>query len=357
MNNFESFKILVINPGSTSTKVSFFIDENEIISKSIVVPIEIVSSKSIWEQYEIREKTILEFLEKDLPNIKFFNAIAGRGGLLRQIEGGTYLVNQKMLIDAKNNLQGEHVSNLGCALAYDLAKKYNCKAYIIDPVSVDEFEPLAFYSGYPEIKRKTLSHALNIHAAAHHIAKEIHKSISETNFIIAHLGGGISIATVKGGQIIDVNDASSDGPFSPDRTGGLPLQQFIEFCFSGKYTQQEIKKMIMGKGGLIAYLGTNSAKEVEERITKGDSYAKEVYEAMAYQISKEIGAMSTVLKGKIDAIILTGGLANSKMLTDWIKERVSFIANVIIVPGENEMLALARGVLRVLRGEEEVKEY
>lgn len=357
MNNIESFKVLVINPGSTSTKVSFFIDERETISKNIIISMDIASSKNVWEQYELRENSIQEFLNNELKDIETFDAIAGRGGLIRPVAGGTYLVNKKMLTDAKKNLQGEHVSNLGCALAYYLAKKYNCKSYIIDPVSVDEFEKLAYYSGHPEIKRKTLSHALNIHAAAHHIAKELHKSISETNFIVAHLGGGISIASVKGGKIIDVNDASSDGPFSPERSGGLPLQPFMKICLSGKYSPDEIKKMIMGKGGLFAYLGTNNAKEVEERITKGDSYAKEIYEAMAYQISKEIGAMSTVLKGKIDAIILTGGLANSKMLIDWIKERASFIANVIIVPGENEMLALARGVLRVLRGEEEVKEY
>ena len=272
-------------------------------------------------------------------------------------KGGTYRVNDKMLEDARANFQGEHPSNLGCALAYEIAKLGGVDAFIVDPVSVDEFEPLARYSGHPLIQRRSLSHALNIHAVARLASEKIGKKLDETNFVIAHLGGGISVCPVKGGKIIDANDASSDGPFSPERTGGLPLQPFISLCFSGKYTEQEIRKMVMGKGGLVAYLGTNNADEVEKRIQNGDEYAREVYEAMAYQIAKEIGAMATVLKGKVDAVVLTGGLANSKMLVDWITERVSFIAPVLVFPGEDEMRALALGVLRVLRGEEQAKEY
>jgi butyrate kinase len=351
------FKILTINPGSTSTKVSYFINEKEVISESIQVPIEITSLRTIWDQYEVREKSILDFIERRKPDLSELDGVAGRGGLLKPVSGGTYLVNEKMMTDARSNFQGEHVANLGCVLAHDLAKKYNSKAYIIDPVSVDEFESLAYYSGHPEIKRKTLAHALSLHTVARLSAQKINKKIEETNFIIAHLGGGITVAPVKGGRIIDVNDASSDGPFSPERTGNLPLQQFAALCFSGKYTLNEMKKFIMGKGGLIAYLGTNNAKEVEDRILKGDEIAKEIYESMAYQISKEIGSMATVLKGRIDAIVLTGGLTKSKMLIDWIRERISFIAPIIILPGDNEMSALAQGVLRVLRGEEEIKEY
>jgi butyrate kinase len=239
----------------------------------------------------------------------------------------------------------------------EIAKEYKCPAFTVDPVSVDEFEPLAYYSGHPEIKRNSLSHVLNIHAAARLAAAECKISLEDSSFIICHMGGGISVAPLRGGRIIDVNDASSDGPFTPERTGGLPLQQFITICISGKYTEQELRKFIMGKGGLVAYLGTNSVEEVEKRITGGDKKAKEVYEAMAYKISKEIGAMATVLKGKVDRIVLTGGIAHSVMLTSWIRERVGFIAPVIIYPGENEMLALSQGALRVLNGEEQAKEY
>jgi butyrate kinase len=230
-------------------------------------------------------------------------------------------------------------------------------AYVVDPVSVSEFEHLAWYSGHPDIRRKSLSHALNIHAIARRAAQRIGKNLDETNLVVAHLGGGISIAPVKAGKIIDANDAISDGPFSPERTGGLPLQQFITVCFSGKYQESEIRSIVMGKGGLFAYLGTTDANDVERRIGNGDPYAVEVYEAMSYQIAKEIGAMATVLKGNLDAIVLTGGLAYSKLLTDWITDRVSFIAKVVLIPGEDEMKSMAEGALRVLRGEEQVMTY
>jgi butyrate kinase len=227
----------------------------------------------------------------------------------------------------------------------------------VDPVSVDEFHPLAYYSGHPDIKRKALSHALSVHAVAYKTASEINKPVEDTKFVVAHLGGGISIAAVKGGKIVDVNDASSDGPFTPERTGGLPLQPFIELCFSGKYSKSEVKKLVMGHGGLKAYLGTSDALKVETKIQSNDEHAIEVYEAMAYQISKEIGAMSAALEGNIDKIILTGGLAKSTMLTDSIIKRVKFIAPVDVSPDENEMLALAKGALRVLNGIEKTKEY
>lgn len=351
-------KILVINPGSTSTKVAIFEDENQVDLKVLRhSPEELSKFKTLWEQFDFRLKIILEFLNENGLRPTDFSAVVGIGGLLRPVKGGTYLVNEKMLEDARNNFQGEHPSNLGCALAYEIAKIGNVEAFTVDPVSVDEFEPLARYSGHPLIQRRSLSHALNIHATARLASEKIGKRYEEANFVVAHLGGGISVCPVKGGKIIDANDASSDGPFSPERTGGLPLQPFITLCFSGKYTEQEIRKLVMGKGGLVAYLGTNDASEIERRIKEGDAYAREVYEAMAYQIAKEIGAMATVLKGDVDAVVLTGGLANSKMLVDWITERVSFIAPVLVFPGEDEMRALAMGALRVLRGEEKAKEY
>ena len=353
--SLEKYKIFVINPGSTSTKISLFNNEEEFVSANLMVPADVVSLKSVWDQYEYREKSILNFLTEQ--KIIDINAIVGRGGLLRPLDGGVYKVNDKMITDAKNNLQGEHVSNIGCYLAFNIAQKYKADAYTVDPVSVDEFNPLAYYSGHPDIKRKALSHALNIHAVAYKTALEINKPIEDTKFVIAHLGGGISIAAVKSGKIVDVNDASSDGPFTPERTGGLPLQPFIELCFSGKYSKGEVKKLIMGQGGLKAYLGTSDALEVETKIKSNDEHSIEVYDAMAYQISKEIGAMSVALEGNIDKIILTGGLAKSTMLMDSIIKRVKFIASVDVFPGENEMLALAKGALRVLNGIEKIKEY
>jgi len=351
----KSHTILIINPGSTSTKIAVSIDGK--ISESEVIPhpaSDLKQFAGIWGQFPYRLKLCQEWAT---TRSKEYSAVVAMGGLLRPLQGGTYLVNDRMLKDSRANLQGEHASNLGCALAFELAAKYKCQSFIIDPVSVDEFEPLAFYSGHPKIKRKCLSHALNIHAAARRGAEELKISLSDSSLIVCHLGGGISIAPVLSGRIIDVNDASSDGPFSPERTGGLPLQQFISLCFSGEYSEDEIRKFVMGKGGIVAYLGTNSVIEVEQRIAQGDKTAKEVYQAMAYQIAKEIGAMATVLNGKINAIIITGGIAKSKMLVDWIKERVGFIAPLIIYPGEDEMLSLSQGALRVLYGEEQYKEY
>ena len=351
-------KVLVVNPGSTSTKVALYENGREVFSEVISHPVdELKKFKGVWEQFDYRLNIVEKFLSEHNVKLNEISAVAGIGGLLKPVEGGVYKVNEAMLKDAKANLQGEHPSNLGCALAYTIAKKAGVEAYTVDPVSVDEFEPLARYSGHPLIERKSLSHALNIHAVARLAAQKLGKKVTESNFVVAHLGGGISVCPVKRGKIIDANDASSDGPFSPERTGGLPLQQFITICFSGKYSESEVRKMVMGKGGLVAYLGTNKADEVEKRIAGGDAKAKEVYEAMAYQIAKEIGAMSTVLKGEVDTIVLTGGLAASKMLVNWITERVKFIAPVMVFPGGDEMRALAEGVFRVLKGEEKAKVY
>jgi len=353
-----SHKILVINPGSTSTKVAVFQDETRLHEQTIVhSPADVQRFSGLWEQFDLRLKAILAFLEKVNVPVCELDAAGGRGGLLKSIPGGTYLVNDAMIADARAGIQGEHASNLGCALAKSLADEAGAAAYVVDPVSVDEFEPLARYSGHPLIQRRALSHTLNIHAVGRMAADKLGVDYSSVNFIIAHLGGGISVCSLKQGRIVDVNDASSSGPFSPERTGDLPLQPFISLCFSGEYTRQAMSKLVMGQGGLMAYLKTTSAEEVEQRIQQGDAFAREVYEAMAYQIAKEIGAMATVVHGDIRAIVLSGGLAKSNMLTGWIIDRVKFIAEVLILPGEFEMEALAVGALRVLRNEERARAY
>jgi butyrate kinase len=351
-------KILVINPGSTSTKVALFENDRLLWQETIEhTPAELKPFSRIWDQLPWRAALIDDLLSAKQVQLGGLAAVVGRGGLLKPVSGGSYLINQRMLEDSEKGVQGEHAANLGCALAAEIAKKGNAPAFVVDPISVDEFEPLARYSGHPQIERRCLSHALNIHAVARYAAEKLGGDFHQSNFVVAHLGGGISVAAVQRGRIIDVNDAASDGPFSPERTGGLPLQPFIGLCFSGRFSEQEIRQQVMGSGGLLAYLGTSSAKEVERRIAEGDQKAKEIYEAMAYQIAKEIGAMATVMNGAVHAIILTGGLAKSEILTGWIRARVKFIAEVLTFAGEFEMAAMAAGVRRVLTGKEETKVY
>jgi len=351
-------KILVINPGSTSTKVALFENENSVYEENISHSNdELKHFATLWDQFDFRKNAILNFLKKNDIPIFSLSAIAGRGGLIRSIPGGTYSINNKMIADAKAGLQGVHAANLACAIAKSIADSAGISAYVVDPISVDEFEPLARYSGHPLIERRALSHTLNIHAAGRMAAEKLNVDYLNSKFIIAHLGGGISICPLKNGRIVDVNDASSSGPFSPERTGDLPLQQFIKLCFSGEYDQNQIKKIVMGEGGLVAYLKTTDAAEVEERIKRKDLQAEKIYQAMAYQIAKEIGAMTTVLNGDVRAIVISGGLAKSQMLMNWITKRVKFIAEVLVMGGEFEMEALANGVLRILLGTEEAKTY
>ncbi len=344
----EHCTILVVNPGSTSTKMALY-EEDRLLSSHTrhhdAKTLERLGG--VWQQFEFRLHQVREWTRALTQHL---SAVVGIGGLFRPVQGGTYRVTNRMLEDARANLQGEHASNLGCAMAHTLAQEFDCEAYVVDPVSVDELEPLSRYSGHPLIQRSSLSHALNIHAAARRAVEEVKIPLSSSSLVIAHLGGGISIAPVKGGRIIDINDASSDGPFSPERTGGLPLQQFITLCFSGTFSEPDVRHLVWGNGGLMAYLGTNSAMEVEERIRRGDETAQEVYEAMAYQIAKEIGAMACALKGKVNAVVLTGGLASSAMLVAWVTDRVRFIAPILVYPGEDEMRTLAAETLAVLRG-------
>ncbi|MBN1479901.1 butyrate kinase [candidate division KSB1 bacterium] len=342
----DSYNILVINPGSTSTKVALYSNDNLVDLQ--IFPVEKKSENSIWSDFDTRLAAVQYFLHD--RRVQHLDAVAGRGGLLKPVRCGTYLVNETMLADARKGVQGQHAANLGCALAYTIAKKYACAAYVVDLVSVDEFAAPARYSGHPLIERRTLSHALSIRASAFKAASLLQKNIEDTHFIVAHMGGGISVAAVKSGRIVDVNDAAGAGPFSPERTGSLPLQQFVDLCFSGKYAKDDIKRMVMGQGGLKAYLGTDNVHHIESRIDSGENNAKEIFDAMIYQIAKEIGGMSCVLHGKVDAIIFTGGVAKSTRVVQELKNRVGFIAPVFTFTEELEMPALALGVLRVLKG-------
>lgn len=354
-----AYRLLIMNPGSTSTKIGVYEDDKEILIETLRHSAEEIGEyPTIVDQFEFRKNVILNVLKEKNFDIKTLSAVVGRGGLLKSIEGGTYAVNDTMLEDLKIGVQGQHASNLGGIIANEIAKELNVPAFIVDPVVVDEMEAVARVSGMPEIERKSIFHALNQKAVAKRYAKENNKDYNELNLIVAHLGGGISVGAHKAGRVVDVNNAlDGEGPFSPERSGGVPVGDLVKLCFSGKYSEAEIKKMITGKGGIVAYLGTNDAKAVDERAAAGDAEAKLIYDAMGYQVAKEIGKCAAVLSGKVDAIILTGGIAYSKNLVNYIKERVEFISQVVVYPGEDEILALAEGGLRVLRGEEAAREY
>ncbi|WP_126993825.1 butyrate kinase [Thermosipho globiformans] len=354
------YRILVINPGSTSTKLAIFEDEKQVASKTLRhTPEELSQFKRLIDQYEFRVNAIEEFLKTLGFEYKDFNAVVGRGGLVRPIPSGTYLVDELMVEELKQAKYGEHASNLGAVIAFEISNKYNIPAYIVDPVVVDEMEKIAKISGHPMFERKSIFHALNQKAVARRAAEELGKKYEETNLIVVHMGGGISIGAHRNGKVIDVNNAlDGDGPFTPERSGTLPLTQLIDLCYSGKYDYDFIKKRIKGKGGLVAYLGTNDAMKVQEMISSGDKKAELVYKAMAYQIAKWIGKMAAALKGEVDAIVLTGGLAyDENYMVKWLKEYTSFIAKVLVYPGGDEEKALAMGALRVLRGEEKARSY
>ena len=353
-------RILVINPGSTSTKLAIFENTRKIVDEVLRHPSEELKKyRRVTDQYEFRKKVIEDFLSRSGYRLEDFSAIVGRGGLLKPIPGGTYLVTEKMLEELRECRNGEHASNLGAILAHELAKGCGIPAYIADPVVVDEMIPEARLSGHPDFERKSILHALNQKAVARRVAERLGKRYEEINVVVAHMGGGISVGAHERGRIIDVNNAlDGEGPFTPERSGTLPLTQLIDLCFSGKFTLEGMMKRIKGEGGLVAYLGTNSAIEVVRRIKEGDEFARKVYEAMAYQVAKWIGRMATSLKGEVDAIVLTGGLAyDDEFLVPWIKERISFIAPVFVFPGGDEERALALAVLRVLEGEERAKIY
>ncbi|AOT73209.1 butyrate kinase [Geosporobacter ferrireducens] len=355
----EVYRVLTINPGSTSTKIAIFDNEKPVLETTLRHPAEEINKfDKIFDQYEFRKNVILETLNENGINLTKLSAVVGRGGLLKPIQGGTYSVSDSMIEDLKVGILGEHASNLGGILANEIAKQLNIPAFIVDPVVVDEMDEVARISGMPELARKSIFHALNQKAVARRAAAEMGKAYEDVNIIVAHLGGGISVGAHQNGRVIDVNNAlDGEGPFSPERAGGLPVGDLAKMCFSGKYTIDDIKKKIKGQGGLVAYLGTNDGREVEKMISEGNEKAALVYEAMAYQVAKEIGSCAAVLKGKVDAVILTGGIAYDKKFVKWVSDRVAFIAQVIVYPGEDEMIALAEGGLRVLRGEETAKIY
>ncbi|MCR5105839.1 MAG: butyrate kinase [Eubacterium sp.] len=351
-------KSLIINPGSTSTKLGIFEDEKLVEEETLRhTTEEIAQFDKIVDQIDFRKNLILQFLKQSGQELGSFNVIVGRGGLLKPIPSGTYAVTDALVEDLKNAVGGEHASNLGGILAKSIADEIGVSSYIVDPVVVDELDDVARISGVPELPRVSIFHALNQKAVAKRYAKEAGKSYEELNLIVVHMGGGVSVGAHTGGKVVDVfNALSGDGAFSPERAGAVPPGALVDMCFSGKYTQAEIKKKLIGNGGYNAYLGTNNAQEVYKR-SLTEEKAKLVFDAFVYQVSKDIGAQATVLKGKVDQIILTGGIAYGEAVTDAIKERVGFIAPVTVYPGEDELLALAQGALRVMNGEEEAKVY
>ncbi|MDD4050627.1 MAG: butyrate kinase [candidate division Zixibacteria bacterium] len=352
-------RILVINPGSTSTKVAVFYGREEVHRQTIEHPADdLARFAHVAEQFDLRLQGIEAWLES-LPAADLaFDAIAGRGAPLKPLEGGTYIITETMLNDIRTSKYSNHASNLGALLADHFARTYRIPAYITDPITVDNFPDIARVSGVPGIARKCRSHVLNIKAVGWTEATKLGKKLTDVNFIVAHMGGGISIAALAGGLIVEVNDALLGmGPFSPERAGALPIGALVDLCYSGTYTREEMIALLSYKSGLAGYLGEGDLRKVEEKIVNGDQKAAIIYEAMCYQIAKEIGAAAAALKGRVDGIILTGGMANSKRLTDTVTEYVRFIAPVAVIPGEHEMKSLAEGAIRALTGVETAKVY
>lgn len=356
----KRYLILAINPGSTSTKIAVFRNSKSVFLKTIRhTSANLEKYERTTDQFHFRKEMILTELKDSELDVNKISAVVGRGGLIRPVESGVYEVNDIMVQELREARRGEHASNLGGLIAMDIAQSLpDARAFIADPVVVDEMNDVARLSGHPYFERRSIFHALNQKAIARSHAKTLDRDYEDLNLIIAHLGGGISVGAHKKGKVIDVNNAlDGDGPFSPERTGGLPVGQVASLCYSGDYSYEEVKKMIKGLGGLVAYLDTNDAYEVELMVRDGNEKAKLVQDAMSYQIGKEIGALSAVLNGEVDSIILTGGIAHNPMVVDYVRSMVRFIAPVAIYPGEDEMQALAENGLRVLKGEEQVKIY
>lgn len=354
-----SVKSLIINPGSTSTKIAVFEDTNKIFDKTLRHSTEELSQyDSIAAQKDFRREIIISALKENDIAVDSFDVCVGRGGFLKPVEGGTYEVNDDVYHDLTIGRTGQHASNLGGVLAREIADSIGVKAYIVDPVIVDELMPSARISGMPELPRTCVVHALNQKAIGKRYANDIGKKYEDLDLIIVHLGGGVSVAAHKHGKMIEVPQAlDGDGCFSPERTGRLPVGPLVELCYSGKYTLEEMRKKLVGKGGFTAHLGTNDMIEVDKRIEAGDEQAKLVMDAFILQLSKDIGGAATVLCGKIDQILLTGGIAYDELVVDGVKERCDWIAPITVYPGEDELLALAEGVLRAINGEEEAKIY
>ena len=348
-----AYKILIINPGSTSTKIGVYEDETQVMEETLRHSTEeIAQYATIYDQKDFRKDVIISVLKEKGVDLNDIDVVVGRGGLLKPIPGGTYETTPELLEDLKIGKQGQHASNLGGILAKEIASEINVPSYIVDPVVVDELQDVARLSGHPEMPRISIFHALNQKAVAKRYAKETGKAYEDLNLIVVHMGGGVSVSAHKNGKVIDVANAlDGDGPFSPERAGGLPSGALMKLCFSGKYTQAEIGKMINGNGGFNAYVGTNDMRDLV-KMAETDANAKLVMDAFHYQLVKEIGAMAVVLGGKVDQIILTGGIAYNAITQDTMKEAVEWIAPVTVYPGEDELLAI-----RVMSGEEEAMKY
>jgi butyrate kinase len=354
----HNLKVLVINPGSTSTKFAIFQGQESIFTQTIRHKDEdIMTYPTIAYQLEYRLGLLLNALKTEGIEVSTLDGIVGRGGFLKPLNSGTYKVNEDMLQDLKSARYGEHASNLGAMMAHKLGTEHNLPSYIVDPIVVDEFEDTSRISGIPDIERISNLHALNIKAVSRKVASQLGGAYEAYNFVIAHIGGGVSVAAQKKGRIIDVNNANNEGPFSPERAGGLPAYSLVKLCYSGKYTEKEMLDLLTKKGGLYAYLGTKNALDAENMALAGDEKANLVLDAMIHQIAKEIGAMTAVLDGEIDGIILTGGICYSDFLVTKLKKKISFLGEIFVVPGEEELEALAEGALRVLTKAEEAKEY
>ena len=353
------YKILTINPGSTSTKVAVFENDKELFSTTLRHSSEEIGRyKTILDQLDFRRDVILDAIKASGIELSELDAVIGRGGLLKPIPSGTYEVNAQMIEDIKERPAGQHASNLGALLASEIAGRAGVKAYIADPVVVDELQDVARLTGLPELERQSIFHALNQKAVARVYADKIGREDEELNLVVAHMGGGISIGAHRKGLVVDVNNAlDGEGPFSPERAGTMPALAFAKMCMSGNYTLAEIAKKINGKGGVVAHLDTNDMREVENRYNAGDQKAVLVSNAMAYGVGKFIGQMIAVLKGEVDAVILTGGIAYDKNVVGYIKEMIEPMAKVVVMPGENELEALAMNAQRVLEGKLTPKVY
>lgn len=354
-----AIKSLIINPGSTSTKIGVFEDETLLFEETLRHSTEeIAQYASIVDQKDFRKQIILDLLKSKDFDINSLQVVVGRGGMLKPTPGGTYSVSDDLLEDLKIGKQGQHASNLGGILAREIADSISVPSYIVDPVVVDELMPISRYSGVPELPRTSVFHALNQKAVAKRFAKEQGRAYNTLNLVVVHMGGGVSVGAHEQGRVIDVfNALDGDGAFSPERAGAVPSGALIKMCFSGEYTEKEVYKKIVGNGGFNAYVGTNDMRDVEKMVNEGDKNAEEVREAFIMQVAKNIGSMSCVLKGKVDQIIITGGIAYDKVVVSGLKDRVGFIAPITVYPGEDELLALAQGALRVMNGEEEAMTY
>lgn len=354
-----SIKSLIINPGSTSTKIGVFEDETLLFEETLRHSTEeIAQYASIVDQKDFRKQIILDLLEEKKFDIHSLQVIVGRGGMLKPIPGGTYAVTDDLLHDLKIGFQGQHASNLGGILAREIGDSIGVPSYIADPVVVDELMPIARYSGVPELPRTSVFHALNQKAVSKRYAKETGVAYDSLNLVVVHMGGGVSVGAHEKGRVIDIfNALDGDGAFSPERAGAVPSGALIQMCFSGKYTEKEVYKKFVGNGGFNAYVGTNDMRDVEKMVESGDEKAKAVRDAFILQVAKDIGSMACVLNGKVDQIIVTGGIAYDKAVVDGLKERAGFIAPFTVYPGEDELLALAQGALRVINGEEKAMTY